>query len=240
VLRVAELWRYPVKSLQGERLESCEVDAGGLSGDRAWGIFDLETGFGLTARRVPKLLFARARIGEDGSVAVAGPGGDPLTSDAELSEWLGRRVELRRAGADDGSRRYENQLDSDDERAGWRPYDGAAAGPFHDSPGSRLTLVSTGTLGGWAPRRFRANVLLAGEGEDDLVCRRAKLGSARVELRERVARCVMVTRPQPDGIEAEPAVLRAIARERGNRLAIGATVERAGRVAVGDDLRPLG
>ena len=35
---VAELWRYPVKSMQGERLPAVEVQADGLDGDRRWGV----------------------------------------------------------------------------------------------------------------------------------------------------------------------------------------------------------
>ena len=60
-MRVLELWRYPVKSLLGERLESVRVTENGFEGDRRFAIYDLETGFGLTARRVPELLFASAR-----------------------------------------------------------------------------------------------------------------------------------------------------------------------------------
>ena len=52
-MRVAELWRYPVKSLQGERLTSADVGPEGLAGDRQWALFDVSTGYGLTARRVP-------------------------------------------------------------------------------------------------------------------------------------------------------------------------------------------
>jgi hypothetical protein len=50
-LRVLELWRYPVKSLQGERLDSVAVTSDGLKVDRRFAIYDVETGFGLTARR---------------------------------------------------------------------------------------------------------------------------------------------------------------------------------------------
>ena len=67
-MRVLELWRYPVKSLQGERLDSAMVNADGLEGDRRFAIFDVETGFGLTARRAPELLFASARWRDDGGV----------------------------------------------------------------------------------------------------------------------------------------------------------------------------
>ena len=45
-MRVRELWRYPVKSLKGERLEEAAVTADGLHGDRRYAIFDLDTGLG--------------------------------------------------------------------------------------------------------------------------------------------------------------------------------------------------
>ena len=53
VMEVLGLWRYAVKSLQGERLESARLEDDGLAGDRRWGIRDLRTGRILTARRRP-------------------------------------------------------------------------------------------------------------------------------------------------------------------------------------------
>ena len=55
-----EIWRFPVKSMQGERVDAAEVETQGLRGDRAYALFDTETGLGLTARREPRLLFATA------------------------------------------------------------------------------------------------------------------------------------------------------------------------------------
>src|SRR5438270_8304798 len=106
-MRVVELWRYPVKSLQGERLDTATVSKSGLEGDRCFAIYDRETGLGLTARRVPELLFASARLLEGGSVEVALPDGALANDDDALSAWLGRPVELRSAHAD-AARRYEN------------------------------------------------------------------------------------------------------------------------------------
>ncbi|HKE12957.1 MAG TPA: MOSC N-terminal beta barrel domain-containing protein, partial [Myxococcota bacterium] len=37
---VVEIWRYPVKSMGGERLEAVPVGLGGLPGDRAWAVRD--------------------------------------------------------------------------------------------------------------------------------------------------------------------------------------------------------
>ena len=63
-MRVVELWRYPVKSLQGERIDSVAINRNGLEGDRQFAIYDLATGFGLTGR-------------EDVPVAVEFPDGGP-------------------------------------------------------------------------------------------------------------------------------------------------------------------
>jgi uncharacterized protein YcbX len=237
-MRVLELWRYPVKSLQGEQLESVSVAGDGLEGDRRFAIYDVETGLGLTGRRVPELLFASARLREDGGVDITLPDGSPARDDDVLSAWLGRPVTLRSLDAE-VARRYECPVVDFEREAelDWAPFDGAA-GPFHDSPRARVSLVSTATIGAWDRRRFRSNVLLDGAGEDSLVGSQVTLGDAVIELGKRIERCVMTTRPQPGGIERDLGVLRTIARERDARLAVGALVTRRGRVAVGDALTP--
>lgn len=232
-MRVLELWRFPVKSLQGERVEEVGVTASGLDGDRRFAIFDRATGFGLTARRAPELLFASARW-RDGTVEITLPDGSTAPDDEALSSWLGRPVELRNVEAE--SRTYENPVDVEDEaRSGWEPFNGAS-GPFHDSARARVTLVSTATIGAWDRRRFRANVLVEGEGEDALVGSTIGLGDAVVDVIKQIERCVMTTRPQPGGIERDLTVLRTIARERQAFLAVGGLVVRPGLLRVGDEL----
>jgi uncharacterized protein YcbX len=230
-VRITELWRYPVKSLQGERLRTADLGPLGIAGDRQWALFDLATGFGLTARRVPELLFASART-VDGGVEVVLPDGTATTDDAVLSDWAGRRIALRPATG--AAPRYEG---TDDDETGWETWEGAAEA-FHDNPDFRVTLVSTGTLRTWDRRRFRANVVLDGEGEDGLVGTRQRLGTAVLELVEPVSRCVMVTRPQPGGIGRDTGVLKTVHRERGGLLAVGAGVVTGGTVALGDELLP--
>src|SRR5215218_1137939 len=110
-VRVLELWRYPVKSLGGERLDAARIGTGGIDGDRQWALFDVDTGFGLTARRVPDLLFASARVGPDGGVRVLLPDGTMTADDAAISEWLGRRVTLRAAGSAPERPTYESPDD---------------------------------------------------------------------------------------------------------------------------------
>ena len=235
-MRVAELWRYPVKSLQGERLAGAEAGPEGLTGDRQWALFDVGTGLGLTARRAPDLLFLSGRLRADGHVEVVLPDGTVTSDDAALSEWLGRPVALRAAADAPGERRYESPHEVGE--AGeydWDVFSGAR-GAFHDSSRTRVSLVSTGTLGTWDRRRFRANVVLEGAGEDALVGRRVRLGGAELDVVKQVDRCVMVTRPQPGGIGRDNGVLTTIHRERDGCLAVGALVARAGTVAVGDEL----
>lgn len=235
-MRVAELWRFPVKSLQGERLETAALGSEGIPGDRGWAIFDTATGLGLTGRREPALLFGAARLTPGGELEITLPDGTIAADDAALSAWLGRPVELRASGAP-GERTYENPVDAEHEDTSpWHAFRGPQGGPFHDS--ARLSLVSTATLGAWDRRRFRANVVLEGAGEDDLVGARVRLGDATLDVVDRMGRCVMTTRPQPGGIERDLDVLRTIARERDACLAVAALVREAGAVRVGDRLAP--
>lgn len=236
-MRVQELWRYPVKSLQGERLDEAIVTTDGIDGDRRYAIFDLDTGHGLTARRVPELLFASASLTALGGVSIILPDGTLADGDEALSDWLGRRVALRCA-EENVSRRYEDVIDFEREQtSAWKTFDGAP-GPFHDSPRARVSLASTDTIGAWDPRRFRPNILLDGNGEDALVGSSIALGDALLHIEGRIQRCVMVTRPQADGIDRDLEVLRTIARDREARLAVGALVTRTGIVRVGDQLQP--
>jgi uncharacterized protein YcbX len=188
---------------------------------------------GLTGRRVPDLLFATARLRPDGSAEITLPDGSTAADDRALSQWLGRPVALRAASAD-VARTYENVVDFEQEQTSdWTAFDGAA-GAFHDDPGARVSLVSTGTVAAWDPRRFRANVLLEGNGEDSLVGSTITLGEVTLAVGMRIKRCVMTTRAQAGGVERDLDVLRTIARERDARLAVGALVVEPGVMRVGD------
>jgi len=236
-VQVLELWRYPVKSLGGERVDEITVTTDGLTGDRRFAIFDVDTGYGLTARRVPEMLFAAARLRDDGTAAITLPDGSDARTDDDLSRWLGRRVALRSVD-EVALRRYENPIDFEHETTSdWLPFTGAGkGGPFHDSSRTRVSLVSTGSIGTWDRRRFRANVLLDGEGEDGLVGSDVEIGDTVLSVGKRLARCVVTTRPQPGGVERDLDVLKTINRERDGCIAIGALVTRPGTVRVGDGI----
>jgi uncharacterized protein len=128
---VAELWRYPVKSLGGERLEQAEVGGRGVLGDRLWAVRDIERDITASARRLPALLTATARYpgpvpsdagpGSVPEIEITFPDGSVLSSSdddvhAKLSELAGRDVRLTALPpADDTSLhrlRRDHQTDS--------------------------------------------------------------------------------------------------------------------------------
>jgi uncharacterized protein YcbX len=107
---ISQLWRYPVKSMAGERLEAAALTWRGIPGDRGWALYD-ETRNGITgAKRLPPLRGFTARYPSE-PVPGAGsppaeitlPDGTRVPSDSadaarRLSELLGRPVTLRALG----------------------------------------------------------------------------------------------------------------------------------------------
>ncbi len=232
---VTEIWRYPVKSMAGERLTTAAVGEYGIAGDRGWGVLDRSTGMVLTARRAPLLLFATARVDAAGNVVIVLPDGAEVrmgaNGDQMLGDWLGLDVQLCVAGEAGGT--YENPMNVSDE-ADWVAWQGPG-GAWHDSAKSRVSLVSSGTLGQWDVRRFRTNVVVAGNGEDALVGGSIRLGTCRIDIVKRIDRCIMVTRAQP-GLERDLGVLQTINRERASCLSVGGLVVRPGVIEIGDQL----
>ncbi len=240
---VTQLWRFPVKSMGGESLDSAHLGELGLKGDRGWGVFDVATGTVLTARRSPQLLFAAARLDGDDLVIDVPEIGEVSEGEASaaMSRWLGQEVELRRASDEGGT--YEVPLDFEND-ADWVSWTGPG-GAWHDSKWSRVSLVSDATLGDWDIRRFRTNIVVDGVervgGEDDFVGDHVRIGGvpgAELAVCKQIDRCVMVTRPQP-GLDRDIDLLKHINAERASMLSIGALVVSTGQVAVGDEVQHL-
>jgi uncharacterized protein YcbX len=228
MLAVREIWRYPVKSMTGELLESTRVTENGIVGDRAWGVRDLATGMILTGRREPRLLMASARL-VDGQPVIEVDGGRPLTTSAELSTWLDRPVELVVAGALPGPL----DIDGEDDWMSWQ----GPTGSYHDLH-STLSIVSVGSLDDFEPARFRINLIVDGRRELDLVGRDVTIGSVGLTVHSPIQRCVMVARAQP-GIAADLGVLKRVIRERNNIMGVGARAYRDGVLSVGDQVVPV-
>jgi uncharacterized protein YcbX len=107
--KVAELWRYPVKSLGGARVQQADIGRRGALGDRLWAVRDLERDVTVSARQLPILLSATARYtgpvppdagpGNVPEVEISFPDGTVVSSSddgvhAKLSELAGRNVRL--------------------------------------------------------------------------------------------------------------------------------------------------
>ncbi|MCZ0731173.1 MOSC domain-containing protein [Mycolicibacterium iranicum] len=108
-MKIAQLWRFPVKSMGGSTVERVRIERRGAHADRLWAVRDVERGVTASARRVPALLGCTARYATE-PAADAGPGNvpgvvvtfpdgrdlasdDPSIHDA-LSELVGRPMRL--------------------------------------------------------------------------------------------------------------------------------------------------
>jgi len=206
-MHVAELWRYPVKSLAGEPLDAAEISADGIPGDRVVQVYDAE-GRIVTSRTTPRLLGLKGSLSPMGETLV---NGRPWTA-PEVAAAI-------EAAAGPGARLVRHD------------------GPdrFDVLPLLVATDGAVNALG-LDRRRFRPNILVAGVdglAERDWPGRRARVGEAIIGFKKLRGRCVMTTY-DPDTLEQDPTVLRRIVQEMGGRLALDTCVVRGGRVAVGD------
>jgi MOSC domain-containing protein len=103
--RIAEIWRYPVKSMGGERIRETSLGANGLPGDRAWAVRDEVRGGIRGAKKIPALMRCSARYTSAPSAdrvpapEIGLPGGDTLRADApdanaRVSAAVGTQVTL--------------------------------------------------------------------------------------------------------------------------------------------------
>ena len=204
---IAEIWRYPVKSMAGERLREAVVHADGLDGDRLVHVAD-HAGRVVTSRTRPRLLGHRAVLAPGGAALVDGrPWADPsVARDVEAAAGPGARLV-----AHDGVDRF-------DVLPLLVATDGAIAAFGHDGRRLRPNLV-IGGVDGLLERSWEGRTLRAGE--------------VVIELADLRGRCVMTTF-DPDTLEQDPGVLRKIAREFGGTLALNASVARGGTIREGD------
>jgi len=212
-MRLAEIWRFPVKSMAGERLASAELRRDGIEGDRLVQAWD-ERDRIVTARTRPRLLGLRAVLADDGQPLVDGlPWADPEVT---------RRVE-QAAGPGVRLRRFEQE------------------GRFDVLPLLVVTDGSLAAFGRDS-RRLRPNLVIAGVAglaERDWEGRAIRIGDAVVGLADLRGRCVMTTF-DPDTQKQDIGVLRDIAGRFDGRLGLNALVLEPARIAEGDPVELLG
>lgn len=209
---IQELWRYPVKSMAGERIERAEVTEAGIVGDR----MVLVVGPGdriVTSRTHPRLLGLKASLAPDGLVLVnQRPWDDPDIADA-VRAAAGPKARLVRH---DGPERFDVL-----------PLLIGTDGAFEEL--------------GVDHRRLRPNIVIGGVGglaERGWPGHRLRIGEAVAAVAKLRSRCVMTTY-DPDTLEQDLSVLRRIASEFGGQMALDCAVDREGRVAVGDPVELL-
>jgi len=209
---IQELWRYPVKSMAGERIESGEVTAAGITGDRTV----LVAGPGgriITSRTHPGLLGLHGSLAPDGAVLVnRKPWDDPEIAEA-VRAAAGPQARLVRY---DGPQRFDVL-----------PLLIGTDGAFE-----QLAVDH---------RRLRPNIVIGGVdglAERGWPGRRLRLGAVIASVAKLRSRCVMTTY-DPDTQVQDLSVLRRIASEFGGQMALDCAVDSGGRIAVGDPVELL-
>ena len=205
---VAELWRYPVKSLAGERVSSTILSPDGMAGDRIVRVRGPE---GVrTSRRHYRLLGLRGTLDPHGRPLVDG---HPWESDEALA------FIRKAAGADAWLEAFEG-LDRFDILPLLVATDGAVSAFGRDV------------------RRLRPNIVIGGVGglgEREWVESELRIGDAIIRLDSLRSRCVMTT-IDPDTLRLDPEVLRDIVRRFENKLALNAETVFGGTIRVGDSV----
>jgi uncharacterized protein YcbX len=245
---VGELWRFPVKSMQGMRVDTLTFGTGGAEGDRRWAVVDPAAGKVLSAKRWADLLLATGGVDDDGTVTVTLPDGsthaaaDPAT-DAALSAWLDHEVRLQPPPSGDGLP-YELPTEAWDDTSPLWEFPGPPGGPFVDLAAAHVlttaSLLAAAALhpeGAWDVRRFRPNAVIDVEGdgfvEDAWVGSSLGLGSVVLDPFMPTVRCAMTTRPQP-GLPRDVDIAKTLNREHELNLGLYCAVATPGTVRVGD------
>jgi len=262
---VVSLWRYPVKSMLGEELNSSYVTERGLVGDRAYALIDQKTGKVASAknpRKWGKLFDFRSVFIDPPQfveniprIRITFPDGSHIFSDQDgidysLSKVLGQDVRLMRASLEKPS--YEEY---------WPDIDGLAqrekvtdeimpSQTFFDI--AVIHLLTTSTInrlqelypeGRFEVRRFRPNIVMeSASGEKEFIenlwiGKNIMIGEDIVlRITGACTRCVMTTLPQGD-LPKDLGILRTIARYNQVTAGVYASVYRGGIIRRGDPVQ---
>ncbi len=225
---VAELWRYPVKSMRGERLATAAFDPAGMVGDRRYAVVSTAAPVGkplVTSRERTRLLLYQPKL--DPTPVVTTPEGLelPLPSSA-LTTHLQQHLAEPEATLD-----VEHSLEQ----------------PFTDV--RALSFISRATLdflaqelgGAFTPQRLRNNLIFALDdatpfAEESLEGQQIRFGEGpeapMFRVHERIPRCRMVTL-DPETAEPDQTLLRYLAKHRKTRASMYATIQHPGTLTEG-------
>ncbi|MEQ1786266.1 MAG: MOSC N-terminal beta barrel domain-containing protein [Acidimicrobiales bacterium] len=243
---VVQVWRYPVKSFQGELVDALDLAPGGAVGDRTLAVVDPAAGKVLSAKRYADLFMASARLDGD-RVVITLPDGaehaadDPGVHDA-LSAWLDHEVRLAAPPADGvfPMEMYSGMSDEDSPVFDWP----GPPGTWLDLADAHwLTTASLAAIAGahpdgqWDVRRFRPTALIetAAGGFAEEAWTSIQAGTVGTAVLMATPRCSMPSRAQP-GLDRDKAVGTTIRDENANNLGVYASVTQSGTVRVGDSV----
>lgn len=236
-MRITGLFIYPIKSARGIALQSSEIDAFGLPGDRRAMITDRDGHF-ITQRELPDLARIAVQAAPSGlhltmgdkkidaqirtaskrmdvsiwkSIVNAAVADD--AANAELSAWLGREVRLV-------------FFDQDAKRSASAEWAGEGT-PVTFADGYQILVTTTGSLralnadleahgeGQVGMERFRPNIILdTEEGWQEDRWAAIEIGGIRFDLVKPCARCIMTTQDQSTGSRDVPSPMPAMGRIR--------------------------
>jgi uncharacterized protein YcbX len=264
--KVVSIWRYPVKSMLGEELNSSYVTERGLVGDRAYALIDQETGKVASAKNPRKwgTLFDFRSIFVDPPqapeniqpVRITLPNGTQIFSgedkniDQTLSKALGRDVRLIRASLEKPS--YEEYWPDIDGLALRDKVTEEAMPPHTFFDIAVIHLLTTSTInrlrelypeGRFEVRRFRPNIVVESASEEKDFIENLWIGK-KVTIGEDIVlrvngpcmRCVMITLPQGD-LPRDLGILHTVARYNQVYVGVYASVLRGGTLHRGDLVR---
>ncbi len=214
-MHVAELWRYPVKSLRGELLQEAEVLATGIRGDREIVVVSKARQRVITSRTHHRLLGLRGGISpETQQATINNFSWDTPAALALVEEAAGEAVQLVRVL---GTERFDVLP---------------------------LLVATDGAIAaiGLDRRRFRPNILIGGvEGlaEREWEGKNLRIGEVEIHAAQLRSRCVMTTY-DPDTLAQDRNVLFRIVNEFGGTMALDCSVTKPGTIHVGDEVTLLG
>jgi uncharacterized protein YcbX len=258
---VVSLWRYPVKSMQGEEINSTIVTERGLLGDRAFALMDVEDGKTVTAKnpkKWPTMFKFRAAFTDSPSepssmptVKITTPEGATISStetdlNRKLSETLGRAVVFA------GQPPEKPHLDE------YWPEDVPGL-PYSDHVTDENTLentffdlaivhiLTTSTIdalrsaypqGRFEARRFRPNIIIdagtEGFAENAWIGHTLQIGDeVQFEITGPCPRCVMTTLAQSD-LPRDIGILKTAVKENDAHVGVYANVLKGGTIKQGD------
>jgi uncharacterized protein YcbX len=261
---VLTLWRYPVKSMQGEELNASHVNDRGVLGDRALALVDVETGKVVSAKHPRKWAemfnFRAAFTAPPGPgdplppVAVTLPDGSVISSEDVhfneiVSAVLGRRVILAAGGTPqptleeywpDMAELDHQEIVTDEAMPPGTFFDLAVVHVLTTSTINRLRELYP--RGRFEVRRFRPNIVVQVSDdavdfvENKWVGQRMHIGDeVALEITGPCPRCVMTTLPQGD-LPKDSGILRTAAQHNAVNVGVYAEVRQTGMVRRGDEV----